>query len=620
MLEKLRDASKTWVAGILIGLLVISFAIFGINDIFSGQQSTTLAKVGDIEIDGRDFDTQFARRVRNELGPDGRPMNIGEARAAGLDRVVLDDMIADAAVLAKAQQLGLTASTETVVEYIRAQIPPSQLPQLLQNLEMSEEQLIEMIRADMIREQLLEIARAVPTAPRGLGLLLQSFANERRTIEYLALPADRAGEIPAPDDAALQAFIDADPAPWTAPETRAITVLSVGPADVLDQVQVSDEDVQTTYELEKAKYETPEQRELLQLVFTTKEEADAARKALDEGKTFEDLLDERSISPQDASLGTVAKGDPSVPAGAFEVPEGQVTAPLETPFGWKLFKVVKVTPGSSRSFEEVKEEIRTTLATERAIDLIYPYTDQIEDARAAGQTLEEIAAQLNIKATAYAAIDAEGRDAAGQPIAGIPDGPDFLADVFRVGEGEQGDLNQTPAHVFYVVQVNTITPAAVRPLDQIREAATAAWLRAEQGKKLVAIAQEAATKADAAGTSLEDLAKELGVEGKTSAPLGREESGEDLSSAAVTALFATPKGKWIAAEGAVAPGAVIARVKDVTTGSTAEDALGEEREVRTGVTRDIGSEAYDAYRAAIVAATPVEINEALFNAARTRVQ
>ena len=157
MLEKLRDASKTWVAAILIGMLILSFAIWGINDIFTTQRATWVARVGDVEIDQRTFEREFQQRIRRLPGADGRPITAAEARAQGFDRVVLDGLIADIAVLQEARRMGLSASDRMVRDGI-AEIPgilgidgkidQQRLQQGLYDMGLSEAQFVEMMRED----------------------------------------------------------------------------------------------------------------------------------------------------------------------------------------------------------------------------------------------------------------------------------------------------------------------------------------------------------------------------------------------------------------------------------------------------------------------------------------
>lgn len=627
MLETLRNAAKTWVAAIFIGLLVLSFAIWGVNDIFRGGQATTLAEVGDAELHVRTFENEYARRVQRELDAKGEPMTAAEGRASGYDRQVLNDMVSDLAVLEEAKRVGLTASDDMVRSVLYGMpglvgpdgsVDRNVFGRFLQSIGYTEDEFYAAIRYDIMRSQLLQAATLGPPVPRGFGLTLQAFANERRMIEYVVLPAEKAGEIPAPDDAVLQAYVDANAAAYTAPELRSLTLLSIGPKDVLPSIEVGEDAIKAAYDAQKHRFETLESRELQQIVYPTKEEADAAFASLSQGKTFEDLAADRKLKTEDIALGTINKGDSTVPAGAFEVAEGQVSAPLEGPFGWALVKVVKVNPGSTKSFDSVRQEIRDELAMEQALDQIAELVDKMTDEMAATDSLEEAAKALNITPRTIAAIDAQGRDADGNPVPGLPDGEGFLEEAFQLDQGERGDVGETEGHVLYVVRVDAITASAVRPLATIRDKAAAAWLAAEQADKLKALAEDAAAKANAAGTSPDDVAKELGLDLKSPPEaLARDATSPDLSPDLIATLFATKPGVYVAGPSATMPGYVVARVKDVSAAKS-EDAAADERQVRTTESQGLGDDLREIYRQEIVKTIPVKIDEKLFEQTRQR--
>lgn len=626
MLETLRNAAKTWVAAIFIGLLVLSFAIWGVNDIFRGGQATTLAKVGDAELHVRTFENEYARRVQRELTAKGQPMTAAEGRAVGYDRRVLDDMVSDLAVLEEAKRVGLTASDDMVRSVLYGMpglvapdgsVDRNVFGRFLQSIGYSEDEFYAAIRYDIMRSQLLQAAALGPPVPRGFGLTLQAFANERRTIEYMVLPAEKAGEIAAPDDATLQAYVDANAAAYTAPEMRGITLLSVGPKDVLPSIDIGEDAIKAAYDSQKHRFETLESRELQQIVYPTKEEADAAYATLSQGKTFEDLAAERKLKVEDMALGTISKGDTTVPAGAFEVAEGQVSAPLEGPFGWALIKVLKVNPGSTKTYESVRQELRDELAMEQALDQITTLVDKMTDEMAATDSLEEAAKGLNLTLRTIPAVDAQGLDAEGKPIADLPDGEGFLQEVFQLDQGERGDVAETEGHVLYVARVDSIAPSAVRPLATIRDKASAAWIAAEQAKKLKGLAEDSASRANGAGTAAEDVAKELGVELKSSEPLARDATSPDLSPDLIAALFGTKSGTYVAGAGAALPSYVVARVKEASAVEPA-DAAADERQVRTAESQGLGDDLREVYRQEIVKTIPVTIDEKLFEQTRQR--
>ncbi len=627
-MDKMRAASKSWVAAILIGFLILSFAIWGINDIFKTNSATAIAVVGDAELDYRTFDQEFTNKVRQQADATGARTTVQEARAAGYDRVVLNDMIKDMALLGEAKRLGIGAS-DAMVRTALLQIPglaqpgggidPAIFRQFLQQIQMTEPQLVQLLRENLMRDQLARTAMVGAPAPRGMAIALAAYASERRSIEYVVFPADKAGEIATPDDATLQAYMEANPAAYTTPELRTVTALIIDAADVAAKLDVTDADIASEYEVRKKSYETLETRELQQISYPKKEDAEAARKSLDEGKTFDDLAAARELKPEDLNLGMIVKGDAAVPAAAFDVAEGAVSQPLETPFGWVLIKVVKIVPGSVKPLDEVKDELKKTIALDRALIQISDSTSAIEDALAAADALESVPGllgdKLPAKVVTFAPMSAAGNGADGKPVAGVPDGDQYRSEVFAAEPGDTGQFSETPKHIFYVSRVDQVAPPALEKIADHREAVLATWMVVEQAKKLSALAAAAEERANAANSDLEAVAKELGLEAKTTGAIARDEAVDGLSSSLVTALFSTPRGKWTSGGASEAPLIVLARVKEITT-AAAEDPQAAERDARTTVTRDIADEMAAAYQDAILKASKVKIDEALFEQLR----
>lgn len=625
-MDTMRAASKSWVAAILIGFLILSFAIWGINDIFKTRSATALVTVGDAELDYRTFEQEFTLRTRQQINESGAQMTVQEARAKGYDRVVMNDMIKDMAVLGEARRLGLGAS-DAMVRKALTDIPglagaggvidPGTFRLFLQQIQMTEPQLVQLLRENLLRDQLARTAMVGAPAPRGMSLALAAYATERRTIEYVVFPVAKAGEIATPDDATLQAYMDANAAAWTTPELRTVTALVIDAHALAAKQEVSDADLASEYEVRKATYTVLETRELQQISYPTKEEAEAARKTLDAGKTFDDLAAARELKPEDINLGVITKGDEAVPAGAFEVAEGEVSQPLQSAFGWVLVKVVKITPGSVKPLAEVKDELKAAIALDRALVDISDHTSAIEDALASADSLESVPAlladKLPSKVATFAPMDAAGNGADGKPVAGIPDGDQFRADVFAAEPGDTGQLSETPEHVFYVPRVDTIAPPAVQKVADRREAVVAAWLGAEQAKKLTELAAASEERANAGGSDLVAVAAETGLKGETTAaPVARDEAVPGLSPGLVATLFSTPRGKWVTGSGADAPAIVLARVKEVSTAS-ADDPRAAERDARGAVTREIANELAGAYEDAILKASKVVVDERLFD-------
>src|SRR6202048_4356188 len=122
MLRGMRKASSNWlgkiIMAVVMGVLIISFGVWGIADIFKGFGQSTLAKIGHTEISTEQFRQVYTDRLQQIGRQFGRPLTPDQARAFGLDRQVLQQMVAEAALDEDARRLGLGQSDEAVKKMI----------------------------------------------------------------------------------------------------------------------------------------------------------------------------------------------------------------------------------------------------------------------------------------------------------------------------------------------------------------------------------------------------------------------------------------------------------------------------------------------------------------------
>ena len=114
-MDSLRNAAKSWVAKLLIGLLAVSFGVWGIADVFRGYNQGSLASVGDVQITPAEYSSAFSRYQQNLQRQTGQAFTSEEARKFGIDRVVLDNLIQTAAIDSQAQSLKLAVSDALIV-------------------------------------------------------------------------------------------------------------------------------------------------------------------------------------------------------------------------------------------------------------------------------------------------------------------------------------------------------------------------------------------------------------------------------------------------------------------------------------------------------------------------
>ncbi|MDP2618820.1 MAG: SurA N-terminal domain-containing protein [Hyphomicrobiales bacterium] len=551
MLDSLRKHAGGWVAKIFISLLVLSFAVWGVADIFSGYRSQSLATVGDTDISVEEFRFAFQNEMREASRQLGRSISLDQARALGLDGQVLGRMIGEATLDNDAREKKLGITTEAVARSI-AQDPTFRdsfgnfsrfnFEQVLRSNGLSEAGYVTRQRELQMRLQIAGAVGASSGAPEVLIEAVHRFTEERRTIAYVVLTAAGLGPIPAPDEATLEAYFEANKGRFRAPELREIEIIAVAPAALRAKVEVPEADITAILELRGGSLSTPERREVQQIVFTSREEAKAAADKIAAGSVFLDIAKERGLSETDVSLGLVEKSgivDQAVRDAAFALKEGEVSAPVAGRLGTVLVRVTKIEPAKEKPLAEVREEIRRELAVKKASERVLDLYDAIEDQRATGAPFSEIAGKLDLPYRRIAAIDAQGRDAAGAPVADLPAAQDVMQTAFETDPGVELDALQTVGGGFVWLNVLNVTEERDRSLDEVRGKVEEAWRAEKTGEQLAAKADELLERLKD-GASLETIAREMGTPVTTTQPVKRGASDSDLSPAAIQTAFATP--------------------------------------------------------------------------------
>lgn len=204
-------------------------------------------------------------------------------------------------------------------------------------------------------------------------------------------------------------------------------------------------------------------------------------------------------------------------------------------------RVTEITPEAVKSLDEVKAEIRKTLATAEASRVLLDVHDSYEDARAAGESLAEAAAKLNLKVVTLDAVDRSAQRPDGTIVNDIPQSADLLAAAFQSEVSVENDPINIGGNGFVFFEVQGITPARERPLDEVRDRVLADWKAAETATRLGAKAAELEKRLKD-GTPLDTIASELKLEKQTKRGLKRRADDADFGQSGVVAAFAVAEG------------------------------------------------------------------------------
>lgn len=575
MIQWMHSLSKSWMATLMMGALSLSFVLWGIGDIFQGSISNSVAVVGGTKIDQGEFSRAYRNMVRNQSAQMGTEITPEMAQKMGLGQVALQQMVSRTALDNAADRLGLTTPDSAVAQDVRTmdafrgptgQFDRVSFQQAIQNAGYTEQQFLDEVREDMTRSQLTNAVEANFILPSAYSEGLFLYINERRAADYVVLGPDAAGTIEKPDDAVLEAYVKANAARYSSPEYRDVQFAEITPADISGQVPVTDAQIKQQYEATKDTYVVPEKRNIEQIEFKTEAEAKAARQKIDGGMDFAQLGASRGLKPADIELGTLTEADLPDPARAkaiFALPLDQVSPPLKTAFGsWVLARVTKIEAGTSRTLEQATPDIRKTLQNNliqaKMVDMINAYSD----ARNSGDDLAQAAKKAGMHVEHLAAVDSRGMTPEGTR-SSAPADPEFFSTLFGAEVGDDVDPFNTKLGNYYVIHVNGVTPPKLKTLDQVRDAATAAWT-AEQRNKILTAKAKTLTAQAAKDKSLDGIAKTLGASVQHSPSLSRQTNDAVFSSGLVESLFDAPPGGVVWGQDGLSGRFVIARVTGIT--------------------------------------------------------
>jgi peptidyl-prolyl cis-trans isomerase D len=585
MLRGIRNASANWlgkvVMGVVVGFLVISFAIWGIGDIFRGFGRSTVAKVGDTEITVEQFRQLYSERLQQIGQRVGRPITADQARALGLDRQIISEVVADTALDQRARQLGLGITDSAVAKQIReipafqglnGEFDPRLFEQRIRAAGYNEPRFVAERRRFLVRHQLSDSVSGLAAIPKTVTEAFNRFQNERRAIEYIVLDRAQAGDVPNPTPEEITKYFESNKVLFRAPEYRKVILLTLSAADVARWMQITDEEAKKYYEERRSRFVTQGRRQVHQIIFPNAEEAKAAKERIDAGTAFVDIARERGLSEQDIDLGFIAKtgltggplGAAAVIDAAFSLPEGGVSAPVQARTGTALIRVVKIEPDKVRSFEEAADEIRQEIAKDRTRAEINDKHDKIEDARASGQNLLEVAQKVGLTATTIDAVDRSGRDPGGAPALGLPPDADIVTTAFSTDVGVEADPVRLADGGYIWIEITGITPARDRTLEEVKDQVETRWRDERIAERLKTRAAALTEKLNVGG-SFADVAAAEGLKTDSATDLRRNSRSEKFSAAALDTVFRTPKDTVGSAEGETATERVVFRVVEITT-------------------------------------------------------
>ena len=557
MLSATRQFAKSWVAAVLIGLLVVSFAIFGVNDAFQGNYTNDVVKAGSRHVSGTDFRREFDNFRKGAEEQTKRPISIEEAVEAGLDRRLMEEIATRESFGEMLRKIGVPPSDRLMESELR-KIPAffdqvsGAFDKALYQQRLNENGLTPARFETLLRDQIAESHTAAAMVnglrvPRAYGALTAIYEMEARDVGYFMIDPRSVAQPAQPTDAQLQAFMKENAERMTLPEFRVLTVVAFTPAQV-GEVKVDPAEVQKRFDFRKDTLSRPETRTLIQIPAKDAAAAQAIAARLTKGEDPAAIAKSTGVEAINyADKPQSAIANKRVGAAAFALKEGQVSV-IQGDLGMAVVKVAKVTPGQVVTIDQVRPQIEAEVRKDAAAEKVYALSQAYEDARADGANLVEAAKKAGVPTFTIGPVTQQGQGQQGQPVAGLT--PKMLELAYSLPAGGESEVQDAGEGQYFAIRVERVIPKALPPLAEVKPQLTRFWMMRELVKAMQTRADELAARVKK-GESLDAVAASAGAKVVHVTNLDRQNAAQStaLSRDALGKAFSGKQGDVFTAEG-----------------------------------------------------------------------
>ncbi len=500
MLSQVRGVLKGAVAWIIIVLLILAFALWGVPNVTELSNNSAVT-VGGEKYSAQFVQAEFNRIVNQRRQESGGQFTQAEAVASGLPDQVVSSIATSGALKQISEKMNLSVPRELVRDFLQnnenfqnpatGQFDQTVLQSILQRNGITAAEFERRIAEDLMRNQLVNALSGSGPAPVPLSEAILLRETERRSVSYLIVTDEMAGKAAEPTPTDLQTFYDENPAAFTSPEYRTFQILEIRADDFRDGLEVDEDELRRLYELNKPRiYDVPETRTVYQITFDTETDAQAAVASLRQGKPFENIATERGLTLASVTFNDAQKSqilDPAVADAAFQadLEEGSVPDPVQSLFGWTVVQVAGINPPETKEYEEVRDELEADFLSNDTRRAVLNAIDSIEEERDTGATLETAVESIGRDVRTAGPVERTGLTPEGVGATGIT--PEQLVEAFRLEEGEETEAIELPSQDgYYFVSLREITPPTLKPFDEVRDDVVSLWREQESANRIAA--------------------------------------------------------------------------------------------------------------------------------------
>ncbi len=547
MLQVIREKVTGWFAAVIIGLLTIPFALWGINNYFTGQVDSYVARVNDHEITSREFQNryrQYQQRLKEQFNNAFGPEYFEQA---SVKRQFLENLIEEVLLMDLVARNNLKVSPQELADFIAGyeafqvdgRFNPEVYKSLLRQQGLSARRFEQQVESSILMSRIPQVvSQSGFVLERELEQMV-ALLKQKRDFAYGLLSADLQDESLQITEEEIQQWYEAHSQEFMRPEQVQIQYIELKSADLLPQTEVDEEVIRQRYEQQKQRFVVPERRKVSHILLELPADADeqtrkaveekmaAIRARLEAGEDFAELARQFSQDPGSSSQG----GDLGWVEAGVMVPEfeqamnrltepGQISEPVQTPFGLHLIRLDAYEPEHGKSFEEARAELEREYREDEAEKAYLEVADKlVEQAFEDPNSLEPAAEATGLSLQTSDFFPRQGG-------AGIAAHPEVVSAAFSTQvkeEGQNSEAIELGENHMVILRVVDVQPEAVRPLEEVREQVAARVKREKAGERLAQL-REQVEQVLAEGKGLAEALAVADVEPKTLAGIRRTDN------------------------------------------------------------------------------------------------
>ena len=578
-------------AGGLLAMLIASFVLWGVGDPLSTLGSDDIAEVGDEKITPFDLERAFESEYLRIQQQAGDSLTRELAIQVGIGSQAIAKLVELKAYDVETSNLGLRTSDEDLRDYIyniqtfqdeTGQFNRSYFDQYTRSQGYTTKDFEALLREEMARASLIESLIGNVISSNIATTTLTKYASEERTSEILAIPASLMTGIGEVNDEILKTYFEENKLNYMSPEYRDISYFEVSAATVASTISIGNEEVIANYESRISEFTREEERSFVQMFFDDLEMANKAYTDLENGKSFSEVIVDRTGDTQDeATFDPMPKNEitdnygEEITTQIYNASLNGYTEPINTDFGVYIFKIISIKPGSSQTVEDVREIIVNDLKMERAIDTLFDIRNLIDDELAAGSPINIVAEAAGVPLKTVSNFNIEGMTPDGSASTELPLIVDFIDYSFRNNIGEELELYEGVSNKFYMLSVDNIIVSNLQDFVDVRDTVDEDWSQFRRET----LASELASRISSEYETAENIDKTLAeYEGLLSQLTVNEvivsrANDNVVSSEIHSSIFSQDVGSIKVIPASNGDGSVIIRVKDRTFGINVDESV-----------------------------------------------